>query len=292
MAEITANGLRFHVQRLGAPADGTTRQTVVMLHGLATDNLSSFYFTIGNPIAREHEVLLYDMRGHGRSERPDDGYTVVDGVADLHALLDALEVHHPVVLLSNSYGGAVALGFALTHPDRVAGLVMVESHFPVEGWGEHMAGSLAVLAFGLVEDEAKDYLAQPKRRKLNRLVAQAESLMYRTSMLDDLKTAAPVTAAQMASIEAPMLALYGAGSDIVDRAEDLDRHVPNCDLRMLAEHSHWLLLENPGLVVDHALPFLASLGADAEAGLLEQVLDLDEIWLAEPAPKHHPERCR
>lgn len=278
MAEIMANGVRLHVQRLGAPADGKERQTVVMIHGLATDNLSSFYFTIGNPVALEHEVILYDMRGHGRSERPPTGYTVDDGVADLLGLLDALEVHHPVVLLSNSYGGAVALGFAAAHPDRLAGMVMVESHFPVDGWGEHMAGSLAILAFGMDDESSKEYLAQQGTRKLNRLAKQASGLIYDTTMLADLETTATVTDAQLAAIDVPMLALYGSGSDIVARAEDLERCVPNCELEMFGDQSHWLLLEHPHGIVTRVLPFLASLGTDREAAELQRALVLDGIW--------------
>ena len=83
----------------------------------------------------------------------------------------------------------------------------------------------------------------------------------------------------------------------IERAEDLERHVPNCDLRMLPENSHWLLLEDPALIVDHALPFLASLGADAEADILEQVLDLDAIWAIDhpeqpgSCPDSQTERC-
>src|SRR5258706_10835045 len=110
MADVVANGVRHHVQRLGSPRpDG---RTVVFVHGLVMDNLSSFYFTLANPIAAGAEVILYDLRGHGMSERPPRGYAVADLVADLAALLDALSIDHPVDLVGNSFGGLVALAFA------------------------------------------------------------------------------------------------------------------------------------------------------------------------------------
>src|SRR5438477_5619060 len=107
MADVTANGVRHHVQRLGGGA-----RTVVFLHGLVMDNLSSFYFTLANPVARSAEVLLYDLRGHGRSERPARGYKVDDLCVELLALLDALGISKPVQLVGNSFGGMLALSFA------------------------------------------------------------------------------------------------------------------------------------------------------------------------------------
>ena len=47
MAEVVANGVRFHVQHL---SDGDP--TVVFLHGLVVDNSSSWYYTVANPVAR------------------------------------------------------------------------------------------------------------------------------------------------------------------------------------------------------------------------------------------------
>src|SRR5262245_23303815 len=105
MADVIARGLRFHVQRLGA-REGPT---VVLLHGLVMDNLSSLYFTLANPLAATCDVILYDLRGHGMSERPASGYTLREMVLDLAALLDALAVSHPVLLAGNSFGGLLGL---------------------------------------------------------------------------------------------------------------------------------------------------------------------------------------
>ena len=111
MAETTANGLCFHYQSLGA-GRGDER-LVVFLHGLVMDNLSSWYFTVANPVATRTEVLLYDLRGHGKTERPKTGYAVSDHVDDLTALLDALELSdRPLELVGNSFGGILAMAFA------------------------------------------------------------------------------------------------------------------------------------------------------------------------------------
>src|SRR6266478_4331964 len=104
MADVVANGVRHHVQRLGHPRRDD--HTVVFVHGLVMDNLSSFYFTLANPVAATADVVLYDLRGHGMSERPPTGYRVADLVADLAALLDALALPR-VALVGNSFGGLV-----------------------------------------------------------------------------------------------------------------------------------------------------------------------------------------
>src|SRR5436305_2133211 len=103
MADVVANGVRHHVQRLGHGD-----RLVVFVHGLVMDNLSSFYFTLANPVAASCEVMLYDLRGHGMSERPVRGYGVTDLVADLAALVG----DRRVTLVGNSFGGLVALAFA------------------------------------------------------------------------------------------------------------------------------------------------------------------------------------
>jgi len=115
-----ANGLKFHTQHLtgGQPSDDgdggerTKRPQVVMLHGLVIDNLSSWYYTLANPVAMVADVHLVDLRGHGRSEMPKTGYTVEDNVDDLVALLDLWGITEPVHLFGNSFGGVVSNAWA------------------------------------------------------------------------------------------------------------------------------------------------------------------------------------
>lgn len=250
MSHVTANGVRLHVQRIG---DAEADETVVFLHGLVMDNLSSFYYTLGPALAPHADVVLYDLRGHGRSARPPSGYTVDDGVADLIALLDELGLDRPVHLVGNSYGGVVALGAAIDHPERVASLLLIEAHFAVEGWGHHMAGSLALAAFGLDDDDVATWLDEQGGRKLNRLARNAESLIYDTTMLDDLQAVRPISEDELRGIACPVLAFYGEETDLMDRARDLQRLVPQCELHVLAGCTHSVLMEATDVLEDHLL---------------------------------------
>src|SRR5262245_40771562 len=142
MADVQANGLRFNVVRLEPEQADDANPTVVFLHGLIMDNLSSFYYTLAPGIASMARVVLYDLRGHGRSERPVSGYGVGDAVDDLGAVLDALGLHEPVHLVGNSFGGTIALAAAMCRPERVAGMALIEAHPVVEAWGEETVGRL------------------------------------------------------------------------------------------------------------------------------------------------------
>jgi len=164
MAEIFTRGQRFHIQRMGQGD-----RTVVFLHGLVMDNLSSWYFSVANTVAKHAQVLLYDLRGHGYSDRPAQGYRIEDHVADLLAILDCEGHGQPVDLVGNSFGGLLALAFALAHPDRVRSLVLVDAHTGDASFGEEMAATLSLDApkssnTGWAATASASAIAWPPRR--------------------------------------------------------------------------------------------------------------------------------
>lgn len=245
MAEVTANGIRFHVQQLTPPRRifDDPRPTVVFIHGLIMDNLSSFYYTLANTCAAAGEnVLLYDLRGHGLSERPPDGYALADSVDDLAALLRALGIDGPVHIVGNSYGGTVGLGYALAYPQRVASLVLIEAHFAVQGWGEEMARTLWDIAFGMELEDAQAWMASGGR-KMNRMAAKADAMINHTSLVEDLLTAIPLAREQLTTVACPVLAVYGDESDVIDRARDLAVLIPDFTFNVLEGRGHSILME-------------------------------------------------
>jgi 3-oxoadipate enol-lactonase len=73
--------------------------------------------------AASHRVVRLDLRGFGESAIPGGPFSYVD---DLRALLEHLEIERSAVV-GNSFGGRVALDFALVHPERTTALVLVDS---------------------------------------------------------------------------------------------------------------------------------------------------------------------
>lgn len=256
MPYIESNGLKFHVQVLGGrgEAAGAKRPKVVMLHGLVIDNLSSWFYTLGHPMAQQVDAHLVDLRGHGRTEIADSGYSVADHVADLLGLLEAWEIDEPIHFFGNSFGCVVGLALARQHPEKVASLFLIEAHFSVPGWGEHMAGTLALAAFGLDEVAVRDYLATEADRKTSRLAKRTEKLFFDTTLIEDLKTEAPID--WLEEIQCPVFAIYGSESDILDRARELEAKVPQCTLEVVENASHSLLIENAALIKSRAFAWL------------------------------------
>jgi pimeloyl-ACP methyl ester carboxylesterase len=74
----------------------------------------------------QRRAVALDLRGHGRSEISGDGdVTVEDFAADVGAVLDGLGLKR-VVLVGHSLGGAVSVAYAGAHPERVAGLFLLD----------------------------------------------------------------------------------------------------------------------------------------------------------------------
>lgn len=264
MPAITANGARFHVQRLDPrPGDepGTRAPTVVFVHGLVTDNLSSFYYTLAGPVVGAGaRALLYDLRGHGRSERTPRGYATADGAADLCALLDAMDVTEPVYLVGNSYGGFVAARTAVMAPERVAGLVLIEAACAGSGaaaWIEDMLNTLTVAALSLEYEQTAQRLRAAGQRKMARMAMAADALLNGTSIIDDLAAERPLEPAGLERIECPVLGVYGERSELAEGAGDLLKYVPGCRVEIMPGLAHTVLREATGPLRDILLGWLS-----------------------------------
>jgi pimeloyl-ACP methyl ester carboxylesterase len=120
---IDVEGVRQHVVELG-PAHGGSGLPLVLLHG-AGCNLEDMRLALGDRLAARHRVILIDRPGAGWSERSGRAFSSpAVQAAMLRELLDRLGIPR-AVLVGHSWGGALALAFALDHPQRTAGLVLL-----------------------------------------------------------------------------------------------------------------------------------------------------------------------
>jgi pimeloyl-ACP methyl ester carboxylesterase len=99
---------------------------VVLVHGLSSN--SHVWDAVAPRLAAQFRVVALDQRGHGRSDKPDEGYDFDTIVADLRGLVEALGLSRPIVV-GHSWGGNVVLQHAAANPDEVAGLVLVDGGF-------------------------------------------------------------------------------------------------------------------------------------------------------------------
>jgi 3-oxoadipate enol-lactonase len=97
------------------------RPVVVLSHALATSmDIWAYQLPL---LAHRFRVLLYDLRGHGRSAAPGDSYTMHELASDLAALLDYLKISR-ATFVGLSIGGMVGQVFALHYPEKLSGLVL------------------------------------------------------------------------------------------------------------------------------------------------------------------------
>lgn len=97
---------------------------MVFVHSLAGN--STHWSRQLEHLRRTRRTVALDVRGHGQSERPRNGdYTIAGMAGDVAAVVDTLGLDQ-FVLVGHSMGGGVALAYAGAHPDRVAGLILLD----------------------------------------------------------------------------------------------------------------------------------------------------------------------
>ncbi len=109
--------------RLLVRTAGSGGRPFLLLHGLGGS--SRYWGAAYDQLAESGRLVIPDLLGFGRSERPAIGYTAGDHADAIAGCLDALDIEAPVVIGAHSLGCLVALALAARHPHRVAALVGV-----------------------------------------------------------------------------------------------------------------------------------------------------------------------
>jgi 3-oxoadipate enol-lactonase len=115
VATARVNGIDLYYELHGSgPA-------VTVVPGLGTD--TRLFLPIVTALAQRYQVMVFDPRGAGRSEKPDIPYSAEEMADDTADLLDVVGMHVTTVI-GYSMGGRIALSLALRHPDRVRALLL------------------------------------------------------------------------------------------------------------------------------------------------------------------------
>ena len=270
------SGIQIHYQQIGQGPD------LVMIHGL-TGNMAVWHLQIIPMLWDHFRILTYDLRGHGYSEAPRSGYSPDDMVADLHDLLDALEIDRPS-LVGHSFGADIALYFALAHPGRAREVVAIEAALPAmifmrsreewEGW-DYWSDVLGRAGFPVPPERRcdADYLLRtsleiPKKwGPLNGLPRNPKPylrLLDETTIADDTQRIGTLTLDRVPEIEAPVTLIYSDGSAFLGTHDYLHAHLPRVRSVLLprSEWGHFGPLEQPELVGAHILEALAAARAE------------------------------
>ena len=120
MPKIDRGGVKIHYEVHGSGP------TLLLTHGYSST--SAMWNGQIQALSKHHKLVLWDMRGHGQSDYPDDppSYSEALTVADMAALLD--EVGAVSAIIGGlSLGGYMSLAFYRAHPERVRALLIVDT---------------------------------------------------------------------------------------------------------------------------------------------------------------------
>lgn len=132
--EVAANGTTLHVRV------GGSGPAVVLIHGYG--ETGDMWAPLAAELAKDHQVIVPDLRGMGLSRRPVGGYDKKTQGEDMARLLDALQVGK-VDVVGHDIGNMVAYAFTAQNRDRVGKLVLMDAPLPGVGpWEEILKNPL------------------------------------------------------------------------------------------------------------------------------------------------------
>lgn len=220
-------------------------------------------------------AVAYDRRGYGETESPDEPFSHLE---DLEALLEEFDIH-AAVFVGCSMGGGLAVDFALKHPGRVIGLVLIGTSITGAPWSataEEQAIEMAEEdAFErgdidmLNRVQAHEWLDGPRAKSgrvsgpvrelfldMNKLALAREPLMQ--------EERAPEAWSRMEGVNAPTLLMVGDEdfTALIDRHETLSETMPNAFAAVLEGTAHIPSIERPDLVNSLLVQFLDALSGE------------------------------
>jgi 3-oxoadipate enol-lactonase len=246
-----ANGIRMHYEQEGSGPD------VVLIAGLGGHG--GGWLPQRRALAESLRVTVFDNRGAGRTDSPDESYSIRLMADDTAALLDALGIAKAHVV-GASMGGMIAQELAINHPEKVDRLVLACSRLkpgpvrelmgPIDRWLrenglDRISVSLLTMPWGMTPTFMQD-----ERRVLERLNL-AKRDPYPISRHGYLRQHAAVmahdTTGRLARIAAPTLVLVGAEDILtpVRESEALAAAIPGSTLRVLPRGGHGFFGEYP-----------------------------------------------
>jgi len=239
---------------------------LLILHGYF--GMSDNWKTLGNQFAEDYQVHLIDQRNHGRSFHSEDfNYQLL--ADDLYHYIQHHQLEN-VHLIGHSMGGKTAMLFAVTYPDLVDKLIIVDIS-PKEYQPHHNAilAGLNSIDFSihnsrsLVDEQLSNYIPEiGVRQFLMKNVYWKEKgvLDFRFNLASLTKNNPEVgkPLPQNTSFSKAILFLKGEKSGYILSYEQLiiDTHFPNNKVIEISKAGHWLHAENPKDFYNEVCEFL------------------------------------
>lgn len=269
MGTVYTNGIQIYYERHGSG------DPLVLIAGLGYGLWQ--WHRLLPLLAATHEVIVFDNRGAGQSDKPDGPYSVQMLGDDTAGLLDALGLRG-VTLLGHSMGGFVAQQVALARPDLVGRLILAATNF---GGPNHVP--ITPQAMQVLLDRSGDPLELVRRGIAvacapgfseahpdlvqaliaYRLTVPVPPAAYQAQMAVGLGllSAAAAFEQRLAAVSAPALILFGEHDRVVPPANAnlLAAALPHSTLTILPDCGHMFPIERPDAAAQAIATWLAGL---------------------------------
>jgi non-heme chloroperoxidase len=239
---------------------------VLLVHGFA-DSWRSFERVLPHLPESVHAFAL-TQRGHGDASRPATGYRTPDFAADLAAFMDAVHVEAGVIV-GGSSGGFVARRFAIDHPERTLGLVLLGSpailrDIPgvLEVWESTLSKLVDPIDPGFVREFVDSTLARPVPQAFLETMVQENlkvpARVWRATMEGLLEEDFP---GEIHAIKAPTIIVWGDRDGLLTRSdqETLAASIAGSRLVVYPGAGHAVYWEEPERVASDLAAFVEGL---------------------------------
>lgn len=264
MPDMVVRGIRLHYESAGRG------EPLLLIHGLGSSTRD--WESQVAAFSRDFRVITFDLRGHGRSDKPRGPYSIGLLAEDTLALLQALDISAHLVGLS--LGGMVAFQVAVDAPERVRSLTIVNSgpRGPEPTFKQRLPLYIRLFIIRLLgmrrmgEALARRLFPKPEQAGLRRTFGERFAANDREAYIAALKAifGGWSVAGRLGDIQCPTLAL---ASDQDYTSVDLKRAyvaaLPRAELVVVPDARHALPLEKPQEFNQALAAFLRQVGGEA-----------------------------
>jgi pimeloyl-ACP methyl ester carboxylesterase len=247
----------------GAPA-------IILLHGLGGS--TALWRDVQARLGNGHRVISYDLRGAGRTRQLEDReFSLATWADDLRGLLSALDVESPV-LVGHSLGASVALKYALSFSEEVAGLVLLGADPDLSNLAPRMRAAAELIErIGLESWVSEQWVKNPPfapaaLARRPEILDRYRAMLLGNDQADYVRTCLAIAAAEslgerVGEIALPALVVIGAEDDrtLPEHGRRLAGRLRNARAVELEGVGHTMPFEAPDEVASALLAFVAGL---------------------------------
>jgi pimeloyl-ACP methyl ester carboxylesterase len=257
MPTIDRDGTKIHYEVHGSGPP------LILTHGYSST--SAMWQGQIEALAKRHRLILWDMRGHGQSDYPDDpsAYSEALTVGDIAALLDQVGAAKAIVG-GLSLGGYMSLAFYRAHPERVSALLIIDTgpgfkkDDAREAWNKR-----AHETADRFERHGLDVLKSASRERSSVSHRDASGLARAARGMLTQRDARVIEL--LPEIKVPSLVVVGADDTPFLAASDyMAAKIPGAQKAVIPAAGHAVNIDQPQAFIDAVVPFLEALPRGAE----------------------------